>query len=96
MDSGASGYPHDQEPGGLTLYYFPACPYCVMVLRVIDDMGLDIELRNIFADRRWRLELIEGGGRSTVPCLRIEHEDAGLEWLYESYDIIDYLRDHFS
>ena len=84
------------DTGALALYYFPACPYCVIVLRVIDDLDLDIELRNIITDRRWRLELIEGGGRRTVPCLRIEHDDSTCEWLYESYDIIDYLRDHFS
>jgi len=96
MDSGSGGYQQDEQRGGLALYYFPACPYCVVVLRVIEELDLDIELRNIFTDRRWRLELIEGGGRRTVPCLRIEHDDGWFEWLYESYDIIDYLRDHFS
>ena len=35
-------------------------------------------------------ELLQGGGKSTVPCLRIER---GIEvsWMYESMDIIDYL-----
>jgi glutathione S-transferase len=38
-----------------------------------------------------RRELVEGGGRATVPCLRIER-DGEVHWLYESRDIIDYLR----
>jgi len=89
-----SGLQHDAEPwAGLALYYYPACPYCVMVLRAVEQLGLNIELRNIMADTNWRLELIEGGGRSTVPCLRIEHEFTPVEWMYESYVIIDYLRD---
>jgi glutathione S-transferase len=86
----------NKEMNRLALYYFPSCPYCVMVLRSIDEMGLDIELRNIFADRSWRAELIEEGGRSTVPCLRIAHDNAEVEWMYESYEIIDYLRDEYS
>jgi len=83
------------DPVPLALYYYPTCPYAAMVVRVIEDMGLDIELRNIFADPRWRQELIEGGGRRTVPCLRIEHEDTPVEWMYESYDIIDYLKEYY-
>jgi len=36
---------------------------------------------------------LEGGGRPTVPCLRILKED-GVFWLYESEDIIEYLKNH--
>ena len=32
-----------------------------------------------------------GGGSTTVPCLRIRR-DGQEEWMYESLDIIDYLR----
>jgi glutathione S-transferase len=62
----------------------------------MEQMGLKIELRNIMADSDRRLELIEKGGRRTVPCLRIEHDDSRVEWMYESYVIIAYLRDHMS
>ena len=31
-----------------------------------------------------------GGGKTMVPCLRIESKD-GVEWLYESSDINAYL-----
>jgi glutathione S-transferase len=80
---------------GLTLYYFPACPFCIIVLDVIEDLDLSIGLRNIHADPRWRQELIEGGGRRTVPCLRIEDDGRGVKWMYESRHIIHYLQERF-
>jgi len=79
----------------LALYYYPTCPFCVIVLVEFERMGLDIELRNIFADPRWRQELIQGGGRKTVPCLRIENDASQVTWMYESRDIIRYLRGQF-
>ena len=36
-------------------------------------------------------ELIAGGGRATVPCLRIERDEDETEWLYESVDIMRFL-----
>jgi len=38
-----------------------------------------------------RDNLIDGGGKSQVPCLRIESEDGAVQWMYESRDIINYL-----
>ena len=81
---------------GLALYYFPTCPFCVIVLNAFEQMGLDIELRNIFADPQWRQELIQGGGRKTVPCLRIEDEARDVTWMYESRDILRYLHKRFA
>ena len=37
-------------------------------------------------------DLIAGGGKSQVPCLRIEDENGGVSWMYESIDIIRYLK----
>jgi hypothetical protein len=39
-------------------------------------------------------ELSQAGGKMQLPCLQIRHPD-GTEWLYESEDIISYLRVHF-
>ena len=36
-------------------------------------------------------ELLMGGGRATVPCLRIEDDAGAVRWLYESNDIVEYL-----
>ena len=79
----------------LALYYFPSCPFCVVVLDAFERMGLDIELRNIFAEPQWRQELIQGGGRKTVPCLRIETDASHVTWMYESRDIIRSLHEQY-
>lgn len=74
------------------LYHYPSCPYCAIVRRFLDAAGIDIELRNIHADPQALHDLRNGGGSTTVPCLRIQR-GADVQWLYESSDIIDYLRD---
>ena len=74
-----------------TLYHFPSCPYCALVRDFLDESGIDIELRNIHADPQALHDLRTGGGSTTVPCLRIRR-DGNEEWMYESLDIIEYLR----
>ena len=49
-----------------------------------------IQLVNI-ADASHLQELISGGGKSQVPCLRIQNTEGEVSWLYESDDIIDYM-----
>ncbi|REL34742.1 glutaredoxin family protein [Thalassotalea euphylliae] len=78
----------------LSLYHLPTCPFCVKVRRAMKREGIELPLMNI-KDNNYavREELINGGGKPTVPCLKIT--DAGenkVEWLYESDDIIAYLQ----
>jgi len=75
---------------GLSLYQFRACPFCVKTRRAIHALGVDIELRDINKEIKYREELEQGGGRVKVPCLRIE-ENNEFRWLYESSEIIAYL-----
>ena len=75
----------------LTLYYYDGCPFCHRVLGFLRQTGIELPLKNILRDARARSELLHGGGRTTVPCLRITRP-GGVRWLYESLDIIDYLR----
>ena len=75
----------------LSLYYYNSCPFCVMVLRVLNDISVPVELRNTLEHPQYREELLMNGGKTQVPCLKIKtHSDS--RWLYESLDIIDYLR----
>jgi glutathione S-transferase len=37
-----------------------------------------------------------GGGKRQVPCLRIDGDDGQSHWLYESMDIMAYLKQQFS
>ncbi len=75
----------------LILYHFPYCPFCVMVRRSIEQLGLLIEERDIRRNRAYAEELYKGGGRTTVPCLHITWPDGTAHWLYESRDIIAWL-----
>jgi glutathione S-transferase len=63
------------------------------VRRFLEETGLDMDMRNIHADPQALFDLRTGGGSTTVPCLRIQRGN-DVEWLYESLDIIDYLRTH--
>ena len=78
----------------LSLYYFPACPYCRRVLRAMDELELALELRDIRAEPQRRAELVAARGRGTVPVLRISGEGED-EWLPESLDIVAYLKKRF-
>lgn len=77
--------------GRLSIYGYPQCPFCSLVLRAIDALGLDIELRNTMQGDEYQRELMTATGRSTVPVLRIESEDGMVEWMSESADIVAYL-----
>ena len=74
-----------------SLYYYDACPFCQRVLTVIPNVNVQVEKRNVMQNRAFHTELNREGGRSTVPCLRIE-QDGEVQWMYESMDIIHYLK----
>ena len=62
-----------------------------MVRRFMGQHGLDLPLKDTMMDAEARAELVAGGGRATVPCLRIENADGSYQWMYESRDIMAYL-----
>ena len=75
----------------LALYHYTTCFFCHRVRTALSEMGIEAELRDIHKDARWRDELMEVRGRSTVPVLRIESEEGEVEWMAESSDIVVYL-----
>ena len=77
---------------GHQLYYFSTCPYCVIVRLALWWLGLKMPLKDILFQPGNNADLIAGGGKSQVPCLRIEKEGGDVRWLYESADIIRYLK----
>lgn len=79
----------------LSLYQYDACPYCAMVRAAISQLGITLEIRDTLRNPEYRRELIHGGGMSQVPCLRLDFSDGRTEWMYESQDIIHYLRRRF-
>lgn len=85
----------DEACRRLALYEFAGCPFCRRVLSEIERLNLDIPLRDTQREPGAREALHKGGGRTTVPCLRIDHDSGEREWLYESSDIVAWLRRRF-
>lgn len=86
------GPAEDPTTDHLALYHIDSCPFCKRVRRVIDELGLDVELRNIYGDQKHLDELREARGRTTVPVLRIMSADGEDRWMPESADIARYLQ----
>lgn len=84
----------DAATAGMALYHYDSCMFCARVRQAISALGLRIDLRDVLRDAGHRDALITGGGRSTVPCLRID-DDGRTTWMYESSDIIRYLKERF-
>ncbi len=76
----------------LTLYYKASCPFCQRVLGEAENMGVQMNLKDIASDEALVDELIEKGGKRMVPYL--VDEDRGVQ-MYESGDIIAYLEEHY-
>lgn len=86
----------DAQTAGFVLYHYDTCMFCARVRKAFQRLRLNIELRDIMQEPQYRRELMLGGGRGTVPCLRIGSDAAGAtQWLYESAAIIRYLVDRF-
>lgn len=75
----------------MALYQFKMCPFCVKIRRVIKRQNLNIEIRDAIENAQYGEELVKGGGKRQVPCLRIDKEDGTTEWMYESDVIKQYL-----
>jgi glutathione S-transferase len=72
------------------LFKTDLCGFCYRVRGFLDEFDIDVPLRDINTDREAFRELLTGGGRATVPCLRIQRGD-DVQWMFESMDIIRYL-----
>ncbi len=68
------------------LYYKKSCPFCVKVLRFMEENKITLDLRNTL-EPGIQDDLVRIGGKKQVPCLVVDGRA-----LYESDDIIAYLR----
>ncbi|HCW21844.1 glutathione S-transferase N-terminal domain-containing protein [Achromobacter sp.] len=85
----------NKEAAALALYQFHACPFCVKTRRAMHRLNVPVALHDAKADPQAREQLLAGGGKVKVPCLRIE-EAGGTRWMYESSEIIAYLEKRFA
>ena len=79
----------DAQPHDLELYIMNGCPFCTKVKAFIIKNELEVPERNISTDVEAEQKLIAVGGKRQVPCLFIDGKP-----LYESNDIITWLRDN--
>jgi glutaredoxin len=84
----------NQEIKSLSIYQFETCPFCVKVRRELSRLDVKIELRDARTSP-YAEELKREGGTVQVPCLRIAEPKGQVRWMYESDDIIAYLRGQF-
>ncbi|MEE4216837.1 MAG: glutaredoxin [Xanthomonadales bacterium] len=80
----------------LAMYTMPLCPFCWRVTRVINRLGLDVEMCDVLMHPAHREELIQATGRATVPVLCIQSADGEVSWMPESRDIIRYLQQTYA
>ena len=85
----------DKETKNFTIYQFEACPFCVKVRRFIRKNSLKINLKDAKNNKTFKSELVNEGGKHKVPCLKIEKINSKTIWLYESTEIIKFLKKEF-
>ena len=86
----------DTLTAAMALYHYDGCYFSAKVRKAIAVLKLKIELRDILANTKHREMLLKCGGKTTVPCLYLEKTSKRPDtWMYESDDIIQYLRERF-
>lgn len=86
----------DRQCGELALYQFKTCPFCIKVRQEMRRLSLNIETRDAQRDGVHKTALLAGGGKAQVPCLAIRDAQGTQRWVYESGEIITYLRERFA
>jgi len=75
----------------LVLYHYEGCGPCARVKNELKELGLTIPMKDIRQSETALNELVSIGGLRQVPCLFVNGKP-----MYESGDIIVWLRQNFS
>ena len=86
----------DQQCRSLVLYQYKTCPFCMKVRQEMRRLSLPIERLDAQPQGKNREDLLKGGGQAKVPCLKITDASGSSRWLYDSGEIITYLRGRFA
>ncbi len=81
-------------PPNLDFYYYDACPFCQMVIRVIKKHNILVNYLDIWENPVYGEKLIQDRGRRTVPVLYIDGVPMGessdiMRWLEENKDKLE-------
>ena len=86
----------DQQCRNIVLYQYQTCPFCIKVRQEIRRLSLNIDGLDAQKEGKNRDNLLSGGGQAKVPCLKITDQAGNTQWIYESGNIIEYLRGRFA
>ncbi len=86
----------DEQCRDIVLYQYKTCPFCIKVRQELRRLSLKIDRLDAQHAGKNREELVQGGGQAKVPCLKITDQAGNSQWLYESGEIISYLRGRFA
>lgn len=86
----------DAQCRSFALYEYKSCPFCMKVRQEMRRLSLNIDRLDAQHDASHREALVSGGGKAKVPCLKITDSSGKSEWLYESGEIVTFLRRQFA
>jgi glutaredoxin len=86
----------DAQCQSLVLYHYKTCPFCMKVRQEMRRLSLNIRHIDAQPEGSDRAALIAGGGLAKVPCLKITDVAGTSQWLYDSEQIVTYLRGRFT
>lgn len=86
----------DEQCANLALYQYKTCPFCIKVRQEMRRLSLSVTQLDAQQPGENREALVRGGGMAKVPCLKITDPAGQTQWLYESGEIIQYLRGRFA
>jgi glutaredoxin len=86
----------EQQCSSIVLYQYKTCPFCIKVRQEMRRLALNVQQLDAQQPGANRDDLVRGGGKAKVPCLKITDPAGKTQWLYESGEIIKYLRNRFA
>ena len=86
----------EQQCSSIVLYQYKTCPFCIKVRQEMRRLALNVQHLDAQHPGANRDDLVGGGGKAKVPCLKITDPAGKTQWLYESGEIIKYLRSRFA
>lgn len=86
----------DKQCESLALYQYKTCPFCIKVRQEMRRLSLNIQRIDAQHEGPDRRDLLEHGGQTKVPCLKITDSAGKSQWLYDSEKIKAYLQNRFA
>ena len=74
----------------------PNLPFLYQGVQEMRRLSLPVARMYVQKDGKNREDLTRAGGQTKVPCLKITDQAGNSQWMYDSKEIIAYLRSRFA